>query len=104
QITQSGSSVRIHWETKDKLYAGVSFPVATDPTRNQIGFRRCGVTNDSTNTGEMGRARVIRRSLPEADEFLATSIFTNGNQVDTCSWEYERIATTDPGVHTCEGL
>src|SRR5262245_1344420 len=59
QITQNGSNVRLHWETKDGLYVGVSFPVATDPNRNQIGFRRCGVTNDPTTTGEMGRARVI---------------------------------------------
>src|SRR5262245_12190826 len=61
RITQSGSSVRLHTGADDLLYAGLSFLVATDPNRNQIGFRICGVTDDPTKAGEIGRARVILR-------------------------------------------
>ncbi|HKA56057.1 MAG TPA: hypothetical protein VKJ47_20585 [Candidatus Binatia bacterium] len=100
-VTQVGDEVRILMKSVNLLYSGLGFTDATDHDKGEVAFRLCGLSDDPTTKGEMGRAEVSTAPFPPGSKFKATSFFTTADEVDTCGWNYRRIATGDPGVPPC---
>jgi len=100
-ITQSGTEVRIYMDSLDLLYTGVAFANASHPEKGAVAFRLCGLSEDTSTEGEMGNAQVSTKAPPKKSQFQATSIFADDEEVDTCTWKYQRTATADPGVPAC---
>jgi len=101
QITQSGTEVRILMPSLDLLYTGLAFATADDPNKGAVGFRLCGLSDNTSTEGEMGNAKVSAKPLAVNGKFKATSIFADDDEVDTCRWDYKRTSTTDPGLLPC---
>ncbi len=100
-ITQIGDEVRILMTSVNLLYTGLSFTDAIDLDQGEVAFRSCGLSDDPTTKGEMGRAEVSTAPFPPGSKFKATSIFTTAEEVDTCKWNYRRVSADDPGVPSC---
>ena len=100
-MTQIGTEVRIYMASLDFLYTGLAFANAANPNKGAVGFRLCGLSDNTTTAGEMGRAKVRAEPFTLNGKFVATSIYADNEEVDTCKWKYHRISTEDPGVSAC---
>jgi hypothetical protein len=100
-ITQIGTEVRISMPAVNLLYTGLGFNKTSNTNEGEVTFRLCGITQNPTTEGEMGRAEVGAKSLSLGGKFKATSIFSDGDEVDTCDWNYERISMVNPNVPAC---
>jgi hypothetical protein len=100
-ITQDGTAINMRDNIFNAYYAGRAIFDLTNQNQGEVNFVDCETTTDPTDLGEIGRAHVSVTPGTGGGRFSATSIYYDDDEIDTCTWIYRRIRTTDPKILGC---
>ena len=103
-ITQTGDDLNIAADGFGFLYNGTVIDDIANPTKKaQFAFIECRTSAASTDTSEIGRAKVTIKTDGISAKLKAQSILSEPTPgFQTCKWSYKRVDTTDPLVPECD--